>query len=81
VELRLDGERAGHSTRTLQRSAAVAGVHIEGGRHSVWSLPGAVDINVADGAIGADGAEVQKIGAIGDNDDDTGSLAPKGGAD
>jgi hypothetical protein len=81
VELRLDGERAGHSTRTLQRAAAVAGVHISGGRHSTWSKYGA---DGADGIDGADGAELEKIGAnraIGASAPDTGDLAPNGGAD
>ena len=82
VELRLDGERAGFKVRTLQRAAAVAGVHIEGGRHSVWSLPDVVDVEVVVDAIVAD--DVEKIGdnrAIGDSATGTGKLAPNGGAD
>jgi hypothetical protein len=78
ARLRLDGERAGHSLRTLQRASAVAGVHIEGGRKSVWSIPGAVVV------VGADGAELEKIDdnrAIRANATDTGNLAPNAGAD
>ena len=84
ARLRLDGERAGHSLRTLQRARAAAGVHIEGGRTAVWSIPGAVVVDGVDGAIGADGAELEKIEdnrAIRANAPDTGRLARNDGAD
>jgi hypothetical protein len=82
ARLRLDGERAGHKIRTLQRAAAVAGVHIDGGRHSTWSIPVVVDVDVVDGAIGADGAEgIDDIHAIRASATGTGNLAPNGDAD